>query len=129
MDMRTPLNKVRGLGSSHKGTEHFWVQRMTALALVPLTVFFFVFLIRYAGAPYPEVAAALSNPFVGVLMGLMVVAGLFHVHIGMQEIIVDYIHNDLIKFLMLMANTCFMVLIGAFCLLALVKLAFLGWVI
>ncbi|TPW30849.1 succinate dehydrogenase, hydrophobic membrane anchor protein [Martelella alba] len=126
MDMRTPLKKVRGLGTSRKGTDHFWVQRMTALALVPLTVFFFIFLIRYAGAPYAEVIAGLSNPFVATLMGLMVIAGLFHVHIGMQEIIVDYVHNDLIKFLLLMANTCFMVLIGALCLLSIVKIAFMG---
>ncbi|MET3601223.1 succinate dehydrogenase, hydrophobic membrane anchor protein [Martelella mangrovi] len=126
MNMRTPLKTVRGLGASRKGTEHFWMQRLTALALVPLVIFFIIFLIRYAGAPYAEVAGALSNPFVAVLIGLMVLAGLVHVHIGMQEIIFDYIQNDLIKFLTLMANTCFMVLIGAICLLAIVKLAFMG---
>ena len=87
MDMRTPLKKVRGLGSSKQGTEHFWVQRLTAVALIPLFLFFIIFVIANAGASYEQVVGSLANPFVAVLMGLMVIAGLIHMRIGMQEII------------------------------------------
>ncbi|AJY46081.1 succinate dehydrogenase, hydrophobic membrane anchor protein [Martelella endophytica] len=126
MDMRTPLKKVRGLGASRGGTEHFWVQRMTAVALVPLTIFFVIFIIANAGKSYEDVTAALANPFAAVLIGLMVIAGLFHMRIGMQEIIDDYIHNELLKLCALMANTFFSILMGALCLFALVKIAFVG---
>ena len=126
MDMRTPLGKVRGLGSAKDGTEHFWVQRVSAVAMVPLAVFFVIFLIRYAGAPYAEVVGALSNPIVAVLFGLMVVAGLIHMRIGVQEIIADYVHNEGLKFLSLMLNTFFAMLIGGLCLFAVLKIAFAG---
>ncbi|MBW6423926.1 succinate dehydrogenase, hydrophobic membrane anchor protein [Rhizobium sp. XQZ8] len=126
MDMRTPLGKVRGLGSAKVGTEHFWVQRMSAVAMVPLAIFFIIFLIRYAGAPYAEVIGALSNPIVAVLFGMMVIAGLVHMRIGMQEIILDYVHSEGLKFLSLMLNTFFAMLIGGLCLFAVLKIAFVG---
>ena len=68
-DMRTPMAKVRGLGSSHEGTQHFWRQRLTALANIPLTLFFVGFLIALNGAGYAEVRAALANPFVALEIG------------------------------------------------------------
>ncbi len=126
MDMRTPLKKVRGLGSAKEGTHHFWVQRMTAVALVPLFVLFIIFIIAHIGAPYEEVVASLSNPFIAVLMGLMIVAGLVHMRIGMQEIIDDYVHGEVLKLVAVMANTFFTVLIGGLCLFAILKIAFVG---
>jgi len=126
MDMRTPLKKVRGLGSAKGGTEHFWVQRLTAVALVPLFLFFIIFVIANAGASYEQVVGSLANPFVAVLMGLMIIAGLIHMRIGMQEIIDDYIHNEPLKLAALMANTFFAVLIGGLCLFAILKIAFVG---
>ena len=87
MDMRTPLGKVRGLGSAREGTEHFWRQRLTGVANVPLITFFILFLLTHAGAPYPELIASLSNPFVAVVMGLVVLSALIHMRIGMQVII------------------------------------------
>ena len=126
MDMRTPLGRVRGLGSAKDGTEHFWKQRVSALALIPLFIFFIGFLIAHVGEPYAEVVGALSNPFIAVLLGLMVIAGLVHMRIGMQEIIDDYVHGEKTKFLAVMANTFFPVLIGALCLFAVLKLGFGG---
>lgn len=126
MDMRTPLGKVRGLGSAKSGTEHFWRVRTTSVALVPLLVFYIVFLIIYAGKPYAEVVGALANPFVATINALTIIASIVHMRLGMEEIIQDYVHSEGMKIALLILNAFFSLLTGGLCLFAVLKIAFAG---
>ncbi len=124
--MRTPLGRVRGLGSAKSGTGHFWLQRVTAVANVVLTVIFLGIVISLFGKPYPAAMATLSHPLVAILMLLFVVSGAVHMRIGMQVIIEDYIHGEGLKIAAVMANTFFAIAIGAACVFAVLKLSFGG---
>ncbi len=121
--MRTPLAKVRGLGSARDGTQHFWRQRLTSVASVPLTLFLIGLLISLNGADYETTRAALANPFVALLLMLVLLSGLVHMRIGMQVIIEDYVHGEGLKIGLLMLNTFFSIAVGVASVYALLKLA------
>jgi succinate dehydrogenase / fumarate reductase membrane anchor subunit len=122
-DMRTPLNKVRGLGSAREGTMHFWRQRLTAISNIPLVLFFVGLVISLNGAGYAETRAVLANPFVALMLALALFSVLNHMRLGMQIVIEDYIHGEGAKLALLMLNTFFAFLVGAVAAFALLKLA------
>lgn len=125
-NMMTPLKKVRGLGSAHEGTMHFWRQRLTAIALVPLTLFFVGLIVALNGADFDTTRAVLANPLVALVLALMMIAGLIHMRLGMQSVIEDYVHGEGAKLACLVLNTFFSFAVGAMAIFALLKLTFGG---
>jgi len=122
--MRTPLGRVRGLGAAREGTGHFWAVRITSIALIPLTFFVVGLLFSMVGADAAQMRATLANPFVSLLLLVTIGTGLYHMWLGMQEIILDYAHSELGKYGLLILNTFFVVAIGALCAFSLLMIAF-----
>ncbi|SIR32781.1 MULTISPECIES: succinate dehydrogenase, hydrophobic membrane anchor protein [unclassified Bosea (in: a-proteobacteria)] len=124
--MRTPLGRVRGLGSAKSGTGHFWLQRMTAVSNLVLTIIFIGIVISLSGRPYPAAMALLGHPLVSILMLLFILSACVHMRIGMQTILEDYVHHEGFKVLTAMANTFFAIAVGAASVYAVLKLSFGG---
>jgi succinate dehydrogenase / fumarate reductase membrane anchor subunit len=124
--MRTPLAKVEGLGAAKAGTAHFWHQRMTAVALVPLSIWFVASALAYVGAEQGAVAAYFAEPINAVPMFLFIVASTYHMSLGVQVVIEDYIHQEGTKIALLMLNGFACWGIGAASGFALIRMALAG---
>jgi succinate dehydrogenase / fumarate reductase membrane anchor subunit len=101
--MRTMLGRVRGLGSAKEGVHHWWAQRVTAVALVPLVLWFVVSIIMLVGQPYAAVVAWVANPLCGILLIALIAAVFHHAQLGLTVVIEDYVHTEITKLAALLA--------------------------
>jgi succinate dehydrogenase / fumarate reductase membrane anchor subunit len=124
MSQRTPLARVRGLGSAREGTDHFWKQRLTAVSNLILVCFLIWLLVRLAGADYATVKHTLARPQNAIPLLLLVLSGVIHMRLGMQTIIEDYVHSEGRKVVALMLNSFFAILVGLTSAFAVLKLSF-----
>ena len=123
MSFRTPLARVEGLGPAGSGVEHFWKQRVTATALIPLTIWFIVAALGLVGHDRSFVLAYLHSPVHAVLMVLFILAVVMHMVLGIQVVIEDYVHQHGLKIACLLLNRAFAWAVGAACLFAMYRIA------
>jgi len=121
---RTPLARVRGLGSAKTGTAHFWHQRLTAVANVPLTIAFVLIVVALLGRNHAAAQQILASPLVAIVMLLFIGSITYHMRIGMQVIIEDYVHEETTKLALIMLNTFFAVAVALASAYAIFKLSF-----
>ena len=122
--MRTPMRRVRGLGAARSGTSHFWHQRVTSVAGIPRTIGLLLIITSLLGRSHAAVVQILGSPIVAIIMLLFIINTAYHMLIGMQEIILDYVHEDRLKLLSLMANTFFVFAVSLASVYAILKLSF-----
>ena len=120
---KTPLGQVLGLGSAKAGTEHWWHQRVTAIAGIPLVIFLIAYLLMHRGASRAEIVASMHNPFVAILMALTIANLVWHMRLGLQVVIEDYVHTDHTKYALLLINTFFAVVMVVAALFAILKMS------
>ena len=124
VSMRTPLARVKGLGASGHGVEHWWLHRMTAVSNVPLIISFVIVVAALAGSSYEQAVAIVSHPLVAIILLLAVISVTNHMRLGMQIPIEDYVHDKGWKLMALVANNFYAVVIAVACLWALLKVSF-----
>jgi succinate dehydrogenase / fumarate reductase membrane anchor subunit len=122
--MRSPLSRVRGLGSAKEGVEHWWVLRVTAVALVPLVIWYVISLLTLVGAGRDAVLEWLGSPFPAIASVLLIVATFHHAQLGAQVVIEDYVHTPWLKTTLLLINKFAAAVLGATAIFAVLKVAF-----
>ncbi len=127
VSMRTPLARVKGLGASGHGVEHWWLHRVTAVSNVPLIIAFVIIVAALAGSSYEGAIAIVSHPLVAIILILAVISVANHMRLGMQIVIEDYVHDKGYKIAALMGNNFFAAVIAVICLYSVLKISF-GWV-
>lgn len=123
---RTPLNQVRGLGSAKEGTHHWWLQRLTAVALVPLSIWFVASLISMSDADYLAVVSWLRSPLVTVLVLCLIWALFHHAQLGVQVVLEDYVHAEWLKIVSIVGVKFAAVVLGLASAIAVLKISLTG---
>ena len=122
--MRTPMGQVRHLGSAKTGTKNAWHMRVTSIALLPLSIIFVAIILSLIGKDFNTVRATLGSPLPAILTLLFLLAGIYHMMLGMKEIIEDYVHGELAKTWLVMLNMFFAAAIGLACIYGVLRLSF-----
>ena len=123
VQMRTPLARVRGSGAAKSGTGHFWHQRLTAIANVPLAIAVVIILVSLLGRSHSFVIQIVGSPLVAIVMLLFIGSMTYHMKLGMQVIIEDYVHDERWKFVALIANIFFSIAVGLSVVYAVLKIS------
>ncbi|MGD8709437.1 MAG: succinate dehydrogenase, hydrophobic membrane anchor protein [Ectothiorhodospiraceae bacterium] len=126
MEYRTPIKHARGLGSAHHGVGHWWAQRLTAVALIPLLIWFTVGVAAHSGADYQQAVAWIGSPVNAVLLILTVVVLFYHGTLGVQVVLEDYVDNDALRLVLIVLQKFAAVVLGAAGVFAVLKIAFGG---
>ena len=121
--MRTPLGRVRNLGASHSGTSDFWRQRLTAVAMILLIFPVIVVVMMLLGRNQAGAAQILGSPLVAIVLLLFIVASVWHMKIGMQVVLEDYVQDEKIKLIAIMANNFFSIAVALASTYAIIKLS------
>lgn len=122
--MRTPLSRIRGLGAAHHGTEHFWLQRLTAVSNLILLLVLIGIVVTLVGRSHATVVATISRPLVAVLLIAAMISVTTHMRVGMQVIIEDYVHSDIRKISLIILNTLYAAGIALVSIFAVLKITF-----
>jgi succinate dehydrogenase / fumarate reductase membrane anchor subunit len=123
VSMRTPLARVKGLGASGHGVEHWWIHRVTAVSNIPLIVSFVIIVAALAGSDYARAIDIISHPLVAIILILAVISVTNHMRLGMQIVIEDYVHDKGYKIAAVIANNFYAVIIAVACLYAILKVS------
>ena len=126
MDLRTPLGRARGLGSAKEGVSHWWAQRVTAVALVPLVIWFVILVIRLPHADYEQAITWLAYPINNVLLVLLLGCVFYHTVLGLQVVIEDYVHTEGLKIITLLVVKFTAIVLAASAIFAVLSIAFGG---
>lgn len=124
MKFRTPLARVRGLGSAKSGTHHWWMQRLSAIALVPLSLWFVASLVAVVTADHATALEWLRSPLAAILCCALIVATFYHAQLGLQVVLEDYVHTEWLKLSAIVTTMFLSMLLAAVSLFAVLSIAF-----
>ena len=123
MRLRSPLGRAKGMGSARRGADLWWLQRVTAVALIPLSIWLMASLVALTGADHQRFAEWVASPINAVALLLAIATSFYHFKVGMDVVIEDYVRSEGLKIASLLFTTFATVLVGSVCVFAVLKLA------
>ena len=126
MKFRTPISKARGLGSAKEGSHHWWTQRVTAIALLPLTLWFGIAIVMIPGAEYKQIVGWISYPWNTVMLISTIIAVFYHAILGIQVVIEDYVHVEWMKLSATLATKLILIFYALAALYATLRITMVG---